>query len=344
MNIEKNFNLKNINTFKIDVNAKFYVKCFNDRDVIKSINFAIHHGLDIFPLGKGSNVLFTQDFKGIVLHILTSGIKIIKETEDFVFIKVKSGEVWNNFVLFCLKHNYGGIENLSLIPGSVGGSVIQNIGAYGVEVQNVIVSISAIKIGKIDMISKIDYVRFTKDQCNFDYRYSYFQSGEEYQWIIMDATFKLTKKNHKISASYQIVKKKLKEENILYPTIHNISNIIINIRVNKFLNVKKFGNAGSFFKNPTIDVCQYNILKKKYYDLEGFKVYNGIRVSAGYFIRKIGMQGLRIGNYGIHPDQPLILVNYSNARGRDIVLLSEKIKTKVLEKFNINLLTEVILV
>lgn len=341
MNIKKNVNLKKINTFKIDVKTKFYVKCVNDQDIIQSINFAINHDLLLLPLGKGSNILFTKNFPGIVLHILTCGIKIIKETDNFVFIQVKSGESWSNFVSFCLKHHYGGIENLSLIPGSIGGSAIQNIGAYGVEIQDVIVSLNAIKI---ELIDKIKYVMFKKSQCNFGYRSSYFKQEGKSKWIITDVTFKLTKKNHKIFSSYQILQKKLQEQNIVVPTIQNISDIVINIRNNKFLNVNKFGNAGSFFKNPTIDIKQYNLLKTKYYDLKGFKVNNGIRVSAGYFIKKIEVQGVKMDNCGIHPQEPLIVINYSNAKGSDIVNLSKNIKKAVLEKFNIILSTEVILV
>lgn len=341
MNIQKNFNLKKINTFKIDVTTKYYVKCINDQDIINAINFSKKYCLSILPLGKGSNILFTKNFKGIVLHILTSGIKIIKETEDFVFLQVKSGECWSDFVIFCLENGYGGVENLSLIPGSIGASSIQNIGAYGVEIKDVIVSLNAIKI---ELIDKIKYVNFKQHQCNFDYRNSYFQQEGKNKWIVTDVIFRLTKRNHKTCFFYKDLKKKLEKNNILYPTIYNISDAVINIRTSKLPDLNKFGNAGSFFKNPIIDLEKYNLLKKKYYDLNGFKVYNGIRVPAGYFIEKIGFKGLRIGNYGVYANQSLFLINYSNAKGSDIFNFAQRIKKQVLEKFNITLLTEVNLV
>lgn len=338
MKIEKKINLKKFNTFKIDVNSTYYVKCIHDQDIIYSINFAKNYNLSILPLGRGSNILFTKNFQGIVLHILTCGIKIIKETANNVFIQVKSGESWNNFVCFCLKNGYGGIENLSLIPGSVGGSCVQNIGAYGVEIKDVIVSLNAIRI---ELIDKLKYVNFKKYQCNFDYRDSYFQKEGKNKWIITDVIFKLTKKEHTIFSSYEILKKQLQQKKILHPTIYNISDTVINIRNNKFLDLYKFGNAGSFFKNPTIDLDHYNLLKQQYSDLNGFKVSNGIRISAGYLIEKIGFKGFRINNYGVHTHQSLFLINYSNAKGIDIFNLSEKIKKKVLEKFDIILSKEV---
>lgn len=209
MNIEENFNLKKLNTFRIDVQARYYIKCYTDHEIMRSINYGIKNNLPILCLGLGSNLLFTKNFEGLVIHIATKGIKIIEETQTEVYINVKSGENWHQLVLFCTKNGYGGIENLSLIPGSVGASPIQNLGAYQVEVKHVLVSLNAIKI---ELNDKVKYITFTNSECAFKYRDSYFQNEGKNNWIITDVTFKLTKKNHRIIDSYGMIQKILKKK------------------------------------------------------------------------------------------------------------------------------------
>lgn len=338
VSIQEDFKLKKFNTFGIDIKTKYYVKCISDKEIIESINFGIKKKLSILLLGKGSNILFTKNFEGLVIHIDTRGIKIIKETKKEIYIQVKSGENWHHFVLFCVNKEYGGIENLSLIPGSVGASPIQNIGAYGVEIKEVISSLNAIKI-KINQ--KIKYKTFNNKECKFNYRDSYFKNQGKNKWIITDVTFKLKKQNHQIITSYETVQQMLNKQKIINPTIKQISQTIIKIRKQKLPNPYKIGNAGSFFKNSTINIQQYNMLKKKYHDLEAFTTKKGIKISTAYLIEKIGFKGLRINNYGVHSEQPLVLINYSHAKGNDILNLSEKIKQRVWEKFGIVLQREV---
>lgn len=338
MKIEEDVNLTKYNTFRINVKTKYYIKCINDIDIINAINFGIKNNLIILPLGYGSNILFTKNFKGLIIHILTQGINIIKENENEIYIQVKSGEKWNNFVKFCIKNKFWGIENLSFIPGSVGASPIQNIGAYGVEVQEMIESLRALKI---KYNKHLNYFFFTKKDCQFSYRDSYFKKKEGKKWIITDITFKLLKNMNNQRISYKSMEDALNKKNINNPTIENIYNIIKQIRKSKLPDYKKIGNAGSFFKNPIINNKKYKILKNQYYDLEGIKMNEGFKISGAYLIEKLGFKGIKINNYGIHSYQSLVLVNYSDANGLDILKFSKKIKNKILNEFGIKLEEEV---
>lgn len=339
MIIHENFNLKKLNTFKISVLTKYYIQCSTDYEIIQSVNFGIKNNLNLLCLGGGSNLLFTNNFKGLVIHIITSGIKIIKETKSEIYIQVKAGENWDQFVLFCIQHKYGGVENLSLIPGTVGASPIQNIGAYGIEIKDTIISLNAIRI---EIKNKVEYINFSNYECRFNYRDSYFKKIGKNNWIITDVIFKLTKKNHRIITSHSLIKEKLNQKKIINPTISNIRDIVKEVRMDKLPNLDRIGHAGSFFKNPIISTTKYNILKKKYIDLIGFKFGdNTIKVSAAFLIEKIGFKGFRINNYGVDIKNSLILVNFSDAKGIDILNFSNKIIQKIWTKFGIILEREV---
>ena len=333
-NILKNISLKSYNSFGIDVKAKHFVS-------VKSIE-ALKSVLELkdfpkkFILGGGSNMLLTKDIEAIVIHLDIKNIKIISKTENSVIIKAAAGENWHGFVLWCLEHNFGGIENLSLIPGNVGTAPIQNIGAYGVELKDVFVSCEALHI-KTQNIKT-----FTKEDCNFDYRNSIFKQDIKGEYIIINVTLKLTTKNHQLKTSYGAITDELNKLNIKKPTIQDISKAVITIRESKLPNPKVIGNSGSFFKNPIITKSHFESLKINFPDLPNYIVSEDrIKIPAGWLIEHLGFKGKRFGNYGVHKNQALVLVNYDDAKGEDILKLSQQIQTTVKRIFNINLEVEV---
>ncbi|WP_299128406.1 UDP-N-acetylmuramate dehydrogenase [uncultured Winogradskyella sp.] len=334
MVIEKNVSLQPFNTFGIDAKAKLYCNITDINsleDILKK-----HNTQPIFTLGGGSNMLLTQDIEALVLHINLKGISIFSETEDAVIIKAMAGENWHNFVVWCLKHNYGGIENLSLIPGNVGTAPIQNIGAYGVELKDVFVSCEAINI-------KTQKVKtFTKDQCKFGYRESVFKQQLKGNYIITSVNFKLTKVHHQLHLNYGAIKQQLNTFNIAKPTIEDISKAVIAIRQSKLPDPKKIGNSGSFFKNPVISIEQFQKLSQNFPEIPSYKVSDkAVKVPAGWLIEKAGFKGKRFNDYGVHNKQALVLVNYGNANGKDIFTLAILIKETIKRLFKIDIETEV---
>ena len=330
MNIQQNISLKKYNTFGIHVNAKRFVSVHSLLE-LKSI---IENEKDIFLLGGGSNMLLTSDIHKLVIHLDLKGT-IVNDTEkDFVFVTAEAGENWHEFVLWCITQNYGGLENLSLIPGNVGTSPIQNIGAYGVEIKDTFHQLEALEIetGKLKV--------FNSDNCNFGYRNSVFKNELKDKYIIVNVTFKLTKTNHKINTSYGAIKDLL--QNIKTPTIKNISDAVIAIRQSKLPDPEKIGNSGSFFKNPVITTGSFEILQKKYPEIPHYIVSKSeVKLPAGWLIEQCGFKGKRFGDAGVHTKQALVLVNHNNATGKEIYHLAEKIQQKVKETFNINLDIEV---
>lgn len=330
MNIQKNISLKQYNTFGIDVFAKRFVSVSSIKELIEII--AIEK--DVFLLGGGSNILLTSNIEKLVIHLNLKGIIVNNIKKNTVLVTADAGENWHDFVLWCISQNYGGLENLSLIPGNVGTSPIQNIGAYGVEIKNTFHQLEAVNIetGK----TKI----FTNNDCDFGYRNSVFKKKLKGKYIIVNVTFKLSKQMHKTNASYGAIKTYL--QNIKEPTIKNISDAVIAIRQNKLPDPKIVGNGGSFFKNPIINSTLFNLLQKKYPEIPHYIVSNKeIKIPAGWLIEQCGFKGVRFGDAGVHTKQALVLVNYNNATGKEIYKLALNIQQKVKETFGIELDIEV---
>ena len=334
MKTKQNISLKAFNTFGIDVSARYFaeIKHIADIDVLRSQSIFNEQKL---ILGGGSNILFTKDFDGLVIKNSITGKGIIKETETEVFVKVNAGENWHEFVLLCVEHNWGGIENLSLIPGNVGTSPMQNIGAYGVEIKDVFHSLEAYNIsnGQIET--------FTHSECNFGYRESIFKKELKSKHIITSVVFKLSK-NPTINVSYGAIEKVLEENKISTPTIKDISDAIISIRETKLPNPKEIGNAGSFFKNPVISKKHFEKLQKTYSNIVSYTVSkNEVKVPAGWLIDNANWKGKTFDNYGVHKNQALVLVNYKNAKGSDIYNLVKDIRKDIFDKYEIELEIEV---
>jgi len=332
MNFQSNFQLKEYNTFGISAQAKEFVAVSNT-DELASV---LKTNQDIFVLGGGSNMLLTQNIEKLVVHINFKGIEIVKEDENFVWVKAQAGENWHEFVLYCIEHNFGGIENLSLIPGNVGTTPIQNIGAYGVEIKDTFDGCTAMKIDTQNIQS------FDKATCNFGYRESIFKNELKNQYIITDVTFKLTKKDHKINTSYGAIDAELEKNNITNPTLKQISNAVIAIRQSKLPNPKELGNSGSFFKNPIILKADYEKAKQNHPEMPHYVVSETeVKVPAGWLIEQAGFKGKRFGDAGIHKNQALVLVNYGNATGQEILAVSKDIQQTIFEKFGIHIEAEV---
>lgn len=334
MHIQQNISLKHYNTFGIDVNAKYFTSVTSTKaliDVLKLENYP-----NKLLLGGGSNMLLTKNFDGLVIHVNIKGIEVVTEDDNFVTIKANAGTNWHTFVLWCLNNNYGGIENLSLIPGNVGTAPIQNIGAYGVELKDVFVSCEAISIK--NQTTKT----FSKEACNFGYRNSVFKQEEKGNYVITNVTFKLTKKHHTLHINYGAITSELENMGIKNPTIQDVSKAVISIRESKLPNPKIIGNSGSFFKNPVISATHFNTLKSNFENIPSYPISSTqVKVPAGWLIEQAGFKGKRFGNYGVHNKQALVLVNYGNAKGSDILKLSKTIQETVKRLFNISIEAEV---
>jgi UDP-N-acetylmuramate dehydrogenase len=281
-------------------------------------------------------MLLTKDINALVIHVNIKGIEIVSNDNEIVLVKVNAGENWHEFVLWCLKHNFGGIENLSLIPGNVGSAPIQNIGAYGVELKDVFISCEAIDI-------KSHVLRtFTKEDCKFDYRESIFKNSAKGKYIITSITLQLTAIGHKLNTSYGAISNQLLKMNKAKPTIQDISKAVIAIRQSKLPDPKEIGNSGSFFKNPIIPIQHFNALKVIFPDIPSYEVSETeIKVPAGWLIEKAGFKGKTFGNYGVHKQQALVLVNYGGAKGKEILSLARLIQKTIKRIYSINIETEV---
>lgn len=332
MNIIQNQSLKKYNTFGIDAKAKEFVAV----NSISTLIEAIASTKDFFILGGGSNMLLTQDIQKLVVHVNLKGIELIDENEDFVIVRAQAGENWHEFVLWCIDQNFGGIENLSLIPGNVGTTVIQNIGAYGVEIKDTMFSCEALNR------STLEIETFTNAQCLFDYRESVFKNELKEQYIITAVSFKLSKKNHAVSTNYGAIEAELLKKNIQNPTLKEVSNAVIAIRQSKLPDPKELGNSGSFFKNPIISKTDYEKAKAVHPEMPHYVVSeNSVKVPAGWLIEQAGFKGKRFGDAGVHKNQALVLVNYGTATGAEIEALSKNIQQTILDQFGIAIEAEV---
>ena len=334
MHIKQNISLKPYNTFGIDVTAKYFVEAKN-LDELKNI-LKLTEYPDKLILGCGSNMLLTQNQDKLVIHINLKGIEVVFEDEHTVLVKANAGENWHEFVLWCIEHDFGGLENLSLIPGNVGTAPIQNIGAYGVELKDAFHSCEAISLEDKTLHT------FKHSDCDFGYRNSIFKQQSKGKYIITNVTFKLTKKQHQLHINYGSIASELKNMQIENPTIQDVSKAVISIRESKLPNPKDIGNSGSFFKNPVISLIQYNKLLENFSDIPSYPVSEDtVKVPAGWLIEKAGFKGKRFGNYGVHQNQALVLVNYGNAQGSDILKLSKLIQKTIHRLFNITIEAEV---
>ncbi|MBC8297819.1 MAG: UDP-N-acetylmuramate dehydrogenase, partial [Pelagibacterales bacterium] len=320
------------NTFNIDVKSDKFIS-INSEDQIIDFLSQNKGEENIFVLGGGSNVLFSKDYKGTIVHISIKGKKIIKELDDSIIIEVSSGENWHEFVKWSIENNYGGIENLSLIPGNVGAAPIQNIGAYGVELKDVFDSC------RVLLIDSNEIKHYNKDECEFDYRSSVFKSKQQNKYVILSIRLKLTKEPHSYNLSYDSLKKRFNDKEI---NLSNISEEIIKIRESKLPDPNKIGNCGSFFKNPLIESTKLDKLLEKYPKLPHHKSQNGLyKVPAAWLIEKMGFKQKSLGDVGVYINQPLVVVNNGNANGSDILNFTNSIKKSVKEEFNIDLQEEV---
>ncbi|MFL2619111.1 MAG: UDP-N-acetylmuramate dehydrogenase [Flavobacteriales bacterium] len=330
--ISSNFSLKNYNTFNIDVKSDKFISINTEDQLIDFLSKNKDED-NIFFLGGGSNVLFSKDYKGTIVHISIKGKKIIEESNDNIIIEVNSGENWHEFVKWSIEKNYGGIENLSLIPGNVGAAPIQNIGAYGVELKDVFDSCRVLSIDSNEI------KHFNKDQCEFDYRSSVFKSEQKNKHVILSIRLKLTKEPHSYNLSYDSLKEKFSNKKI---SLSNISEEIIKIRESKLPDPKKIGNCGSFFKNPLIESKKLDELLKKHPQLPYHKNKNGLyKIPAAWLIEKMGFKQKSLGDVGVYINQPLVIVNNGNANGSDILNFANSIKDSVKKEFNIELEEEV---
>jgi len=334
VNIQENISLKPFNTFGIDVRAKYFISVTNINE-LKCILYLDEYKHK-FILGGGSNILLTKNIDALVIHINLKGICIVSQVENEVLVKVSAGENWHDFVLWCINHDLGGIENLSLIPGNVGAAPIQNIGAYGVELKDVFESCEA-----LSLTSKT-IKKFTKSGCKFGYRNSIFKNELKNKYVIFSITLRLSKNKHYVKTEYGAIRAQLKKNKVETPTIKDISDAIITIRSSKLPDPKTIGNSGSFFKNPVIDKTHYVTLKQNFPNIPSYKVDDKlVKIPAGWLIEQAGFKGKVFKNYGVHKNQALVLVNYGEAKGQDIEALALLIQKTISHLFNINLELEV---
>lgn len=334
MTIQNNFSLKKYNTFGIEAKAKQFVAVHNS-DELKTI-LHDHSSEPKFILGGGSNMLLTQDIQALVIHVDLKGKKVIKEDDDFAWVESQAGENWHEFVLWTIGQDFGGLENMSLIPGNVGTTPVQNIGAYGTEIKDTFVSCDAMDIATQQIKT------FSKEECNFGYRESIFKHEAKDQYVITSVVFKLTKRNHKINTSYGDILKELEKQNVSTPTVKDVSNAVIAIRQSKLPDPKELGNSGSFFKNPIIPKEQYEKAHAQHPEMPHYVVSETeVKVPAGWLIERAGFKGKRFGDAGIHKNQALVLVNYGNATGQEILNVSKDIQATILKEFGIAIEAEV---
>ena len=341
MTIEENKPLQQLNTFGIEAYAKYYAEVNSIADVQALIQLPVFQNNERLILGGGSNILFTQNFEGLVIKNNIQGIEVTEDTERHVVLKANAGVVWHEFVLYTIGKNYAGIENLSLIPGCVGAAPMQNIGAYGVEIKDVFHSLEAVDLatGEIKL--------FGVDDCEFGYRESVFKHKYKGKYMIVSVSFFLTKLDYpnaiyQFHTEYGDIKNTLAEMRVYEPTLKTVSDAVIAIRSSKLPNPKELGNAGSFFKNPVISNDKYeslvaiNPVMPSYVQADG-----SMKVPAGWLIEQCGWKGKRVGNTGSHAKQALVLVNYGGANGNEVWQLALDIKQSVHDKFGIDINPEV---
>lgn len=332
--IQENFNLSGYNTMGIAAKARYFCSVQTVEELQSLLADSRFKDIPKFMMGGGSNVLFISDYEGLVIHMDIKGISIDREDEENVILDVGAGENWHELVLHCVEKGWGGIENLSLIPGSVGAAPIQNIGAYGVELEEVFESLEAVDLKTGELKS------FNKEECRFGYRDSVFKNDLKGQSVITGVKLRL-RKSPEINTSYRALSEKLEEKDIKNPSIKDVSEAVIEIRQNKLPDPAEIGNTGSFFKNPVISKEQFDELKSNYPDIPSYPAGEKVKVPAAWLIDQCGWKGKRFGDAGVHKMQALVIVNYGNATGEEIWNLAQKIQVSVKERFGVSLTPEV---
>lgn len=330
--VQSNFSLKAYNTFGIDVKAKRFAQANSVNDLIELLQN--HEQEPILIIGGGSNILFTQDFNGLVIQNNLKGIAVIEENESYAIVKAAAGEVWHDLVVWTINQELGGLENLSLIPGCVGASPMQNIGAYGVELKDCFHTLEALN----RTTKKIE--TFDASACAFGYRESVFKHKLKNQYFILSVSFKLLK-NPILKTSYGDIQAELEKQHIKQPTIQDVSRAVIQIRQSKLPDPKELGNAGSFFKNPVIDTATFVTFNQAYPEAPYYKSGDQYKIPAGWLIEQCGFKGKKFGNTGAHAKQALVLVNYGAATGEEIKKMATLIQETVYQKFKILIEPEV---
>jgi UDP-N-acetylmuramate dehydrogenase len=334
LQILENFSLKNFNTFGIDVLARYFVEINHEDDLVELFMDPQWLHIDRLILGGGSNMLFIKDFDGLVIHLNIRGIEH-RISQQEAFVEAGAGEVWNDLVNFCVDREYAGIENLSLIPGSVGASPIQNIGAYGVELQDVFRSCRAFEI------ATREFKTFTKEDCKFGYRDSIFKNELKGKYIIVSVKFRLSLVPD-INLKYGAIEQELVNRNITTPTIRDVSRVVSHIRVSKLPDPSTIGNAGSFFKNPVITDAQFRQVQSQFPEIVHYPAGDSlVKLAAGWLIEQCGWKGKVVGNTGTWKNQALVLVNHGGATGEEVYSLSSQIIDSVYTKFGVLLEREV---
>jgi UDP-N-acetylmuramate dehydrogenase len=334
MDIHENYSLRELNTFHIDVYAKYFAR-FGSIDEARELLTGKLAGEKKLVLGGGSNILFRKDYTGIVMKNELKGIGLVKEDADHYYVKAGAGENWHLFVMHCIQQGYAGVENLSLIPGNVGAGPMQNIGAYGVELKDVFYELEALNIHTLETET------FSNAECRFGYRESIFKREAKDKYIITSVVFRLNK-NPVFNTSYGAIEKELEVMGVKDLSIRAISQAVINIRSSKLPDPAKIGNAGSFFKNPVVSTEKYEQLKQEFPNIVGYPNSPAeTKLAAGWLIEQCGWKGQTFGDAGVHKLQALVLVNYGDAEGRDIYNLSQRIMDSVFEKFGVELEREV---
>jgi len=355
MHLEQNVSLKPLHTFGIDVKARYFVEARTEADIRSLLNYRHMIFMPILIIGGGSNMLFTKDFEGIVIRINTKGIETAETGDGHILVTAQAGEVWDEFVDYCVNHGWAGIENLSLIPGTVGAAPIQNIGAYGVEVCDIIDSVNMVEI------DSGNHLTLTRDECKFGYRDSIFKNELKGKVIVTAVTFKLNGIPEYFPEGFQIdnssicehlnaltlnldygnIREEISAMNITHPGIADVREAVCRIRRRKLPDPAELGNAGSFFKNPVVDNQIFSTLKEKFPDIPSYPSGNRMKIPAAWLIEQCGWKGKRFGDAGVHLNQPLVLVNYGSATGNQILDLSRQIIDSVFLKFGIDLVSEV---
>ncbi|HTE29165.1 MAG TPA: UDP-N-acetylmuramate dehydrogenase [Chryseolinea sp.] len=336
MTILENVDLRPYNTFNIQAYARFFTVLRTTDDVRELLASDLFHQTRYLILGGGSNVLFTEDFDGLVAKVELKGISVVHEDDESTSLHVGAGENWHGFVMHCMKNNLGGVENLSLIPGTSGAAPMQNIGAYGVEIKDVIASVEAIEISTGQAIT------FSNDTCEFGYRESIFKQRAKDKYVITAINVRLSNRDHKLNISYGAIKDTLKAMNVTDPTIKDVSDAVIHIRRTKLPDPTVLGNAGSFFKNPSITMSLFEAIKKENPSIPSYPAVDGlIKIPAGWLIEQCGWKGKTIDHIGVHAHQALVIVNYGGGKGKEIWALAMQIRDSVTKKFNITLHPEV---
>ncbi|HIA06934.1 MAG TPA: UDP-N-acetylmuramate dehydrogenase [Flavobacteriales bacterium] len=334
MRVQENVSLKRLNSFGIDASARYFVEVADQEEVAAFVSEPHFADQPLLILGGGSNLLLRHNFEGVVLKVGFSGIELLLEDNDHYYLEVGAGENWHGLVMHCVANGYAGIENLSLIPGNVGAAPMQNIGAYGVELQDVFEKLEATEI------RSGEYREFSIDECQFRYRDSVFKNELQGKYVITSVTLRLSK-SAQLNTSYGAIEEELEAMNIGEVDINSISQAVINIRNSKLPDPDVLGNAGSFFKNPIISEEEFLQLRSEYSDVVSYPADTGVKIAAGWLIDQCGWKGKRIGNAGVHENHALVLANYGNATGDEIYKLSEEILNSVRTKFKITLEREV---